>query len=313
MPPSKIETVDLWTSPHNIWLEMQDKSLPVLSLSRDSNPSVRATDHANIPAIAVRKSIHGILGVVKLPLTTFLVTVSQKRKVGDVEGHAIYRVESTDFIPISSTPPSSSTEVDAQRQCQALLRDAINTPYFYFSYTGDLTNTRQRQALASQEAGDSKWKKADKRFLWNYHMAGEFLQLATSSTLKTDMSHFLIQMIHGAVFTHRCSVNGVYSTYSYLTFSPALNFCACSNPLSGASSRGARVFRRAPDFLRGAPTETATLPTFVKPSKWLNMRAKSLRSCKRADQCLSTGLNCPASSTCPRPKSWARTPRTGRP
>ena len=98
--------------------------------------------------------------------------------------------------------------LDAQKRCQNLVENALSTPYYYFTYQGgDLTNTKQRQSLTDPDS-ESDWKRADKRFLWNYHMGTSLLQLASSGD-RSKISPFLVLLIHGAVFIHRCKVNGV--------------------------------------------------------------------------------------------------------
>lgn len=201
----KIESVHLWTSSQSLWIETPDKSLPIVAISRDWNPEITLTNHAAIPSGATKKSVYGILGIIHLPLTKFLVTVVQKRKVGDLDGHAIFRLESVEFIPISSMQASSSTEVDGEKRCYQLIHEALSTPYFYFTYTGDLTNSQQRQA---QSNSNSSWENADKRFLWNYSMANNLMSYVSSGSSKSDIYPFLLQLIHGAVFIHRCSING---------------------------------------------------------------------------------------------------------
>jgi hypothetical protein len=64
------------------------------------------------------------------------VAINQKRKVGEIEGQVVYRLESVEFIPISTTSPQSSAEVDAQKRCQSLVENAFSTPSYYFTYQG---------------------------------------------------------------------------------------------------------------------------------------------------------------------------------
>ena len=71
-----------------------------------------------------------------------------------------------------------------------------------------MTNTKQRQSLTLPDSGDSDWKKADKRFLWNYHMGSSLLNLANSGD-RSKVAPFLVLLIHGGVYIHRCSINGV--------------------------------------------------------------------------------------------------------
>lgn len=207
---SQMTSLNLWESSDFLWLEAaQNKSLPVMSISRGLNPQIKlGAQTATIPGSAVKRSIQGILGILQFPLTTFLVAINQKRKVGEIEGQVVYRLESVEFIPISTISPQSSAEIDAQKRCQSLVENALSTPSYYFTYQGgDLTNTKQRQSLTLPDSGDSDWKKADKRFLWNYHMGSSLLNLANSGD-RSKVAPFLVLLIHGAVYIHRCSING---------------------------------------------------------------------------------------------------------
>ena len=199
----KIETMNLWMAPSHIWLEATDKSLPVVSISRETVPRISLTEQRCIPNHAFRRSIQGVLGILEFPLSIALLVVGQKRKVGDLEGAAIYRLESVEVISISSKNASSSDELEAHRRCQILTQDAVSTPYYYFSYSTDLTHSRQR--LWHKE---DIWEQSDSRFLWNFQMGQSFLKLS-DDTSRNSLSKFLIKLIHGAVFIHRCTINGV--------------------------------------------------------------------------------------------------------
>ena len=72
----------------------------------------------------------------------------------------------------------------------------------------DLTNTLQRQNDRPFVENEDSWRMADKRFVWNHFIANNLLQFADESS-KPAVSAFLIQVIHGAVFINRCSINGV--------------------------------------------------------------------------------------------------------
>ena len=72
----------------------------------------------------------------------------------------------------------------------------------------DLTNTLQRQNDRPFVENEDSWRMADKRFVWNHFIANNLLQFADESS-KPAVASFLIQVIHGAVFINRCSINGV--------------------------------------------------------------------------------------------------------
>lgn len=205
--PRKAESLSIWTSPKSLWLESPDRSQPVVSISRETNPLVGVSSHGSIPTTATRRTIHGVLGIIDLPLASFLVVISRKVKVGDLVGHGVWRVENVDFIPIASKSASSSAELDGHKKCLAMVSETMATPYFYFSYTGDLTNNQQKLSN-SNSASQDPWKRADKRFVWNCHMSDSFLSKAADGE-KSTVSPFLVQLIHGAVFIQRCSINGV--------------------------------------------------------------------------------------------------------
>ena len=114
MTAQRIESLNLWESPDFLWLEAQNRSL---SISRELNPQISLTVQSAIPPFAVRRSIYdGILGILPFPLGKFLVAINQKRKIGDIEGQTVYRLESIELIPISSISPNTSAELGETSQ-----------------------------------------------------------------------------------------------------------------------------------------------------------------------------------------------------
>lgn len=48
---------------------------------------------------AVRQTIHGIIGIINLIAGPYLIVITSKVRVGDINGQAIYKVQTTDIIP----------------------------------------------------------------------------------------------------------------------------------------------------------------------------------------------------------------------
>jgi phosphatidylinositol 4-phosphatase len=48
---------------------------------------------------ATRTSIHGIIGIIHLISGPYLIVITAKIRVGDINGHTIYKVQGTDMIP----------------------------------------------------------------------------------------------------------------------------------------------------------------------------------------------------------------------
>ena len=57
--------------------------------------------HSTLPNVdgAERRSIHGIIGIINLISGRYLIVITSKIRVGDINGHTIYKVQTTDVIP----------------------------------------------------------------------------------------------------------------------------------------------------------------------------------------------------------------------
>ena len=58
-----------------------------------------------------------------------------------------------------------------------------DTDSFYYSLTGDITNSVQRQYYQSKDPSFKAlplWKKIDDRFFWNRHMLSDLINLDVS-------------------------------------------------------------------------------------------------------------------------------------
>jgi len=216
-----IETLKLWTSPKTLWIEAPaapNRNLPVVAIHRTADCiKVQLTEPSSISTVAVRKTIHGVLGIAELPLGAYLIVIAQRRNVGNFDGQPVYRLVTAECIPIWGKAATSSKEAEAHRYCLNLLQDTLGTPYFYFSYTGDLTNNAERHARVAQDHGNrDAWSCADDRFLWNFHLANTLLQFAPEAS-RSSISQFLTHLVHGAVFIHRCSINGKMFHWSLIS------------------------------------------------------------------------------------------------
>lgn len=79
----------------------------------------------------------GVLGFVKLFVGYYIVLVTKRRRVGDIDGKAIYAIEETSYIPIES-----ETVRNESHYKNLLLRMDL-TNNFYFSYEYNLSRTLQ--------------------------------------------------------------------------------------------------------------------------------------------------------------------------
>ncbi|KAI1262813.1 putative SAC1 protein [Xylariaceae sp. FL1019] len=135
---------------------------PALVIDRPTG-DVRLSDTAsfNTKRSARVSSIAGILGLIRLRLDKYAIVITKAQPVGRLKGHMVYKVISTDFLPMRERQIRDPDE----DQFLAILKTFIMSGPMYFSYSLDLTNSFQRQASA--ETSTPLWARADDRFWWN--------------------------------------------------------------------------------------------------------------------------------------------------
>lgn len=141
-----IEALD---SPENDTLVI-DRNNYNQSLYGDNNQNeirLQLLRNPSIPAARSIQHIYGLLGSIQLISGNYLVVISKRKRVGTLHnGHSIWQILETDLIPFNRN--TLATLNAAQRQHNEsyinLVRNVLNTPYFYFSTSYDLTHSIQR-------------------------------------------------------------------------------------------------------------------------------------------------------------------------
>ncbi|KAM3084220.1 Phosphoinositide phosphatase sac1 [Clarireedia jacksonii] len=96
--------------------------------------------------------------------------------MGRLKGHMIYKVITTEFLPLRERPLRDQDE-DTYLN---LLKTFIKSGPLYFSYSSDITNTFQRQSQLDISA--PLWKRADQRFFWNRFVQSDLIDFRTSGS-----------------------------------------------------------------------------------------------------------------------------------
>lgn len=87
-----------------------------------------------------------------------------------------------------------------RRLLDELLKMFNDTDSFYFSPTGDLTNTMQRQVEQPQHPADMPhWKRLDDRFFWNREMLHDLTEIEGGD-------HWILPVIQGFVQVEHCQL-----------------------------------------------------------------------------------------------------------
>ena len=144
-----------------------------------------------------------------------LVVVVSKVHIGTVCGNVVWRAETTEIIDVKCRSAEEEAADSATNSLRSLLVNVLATPYFYFSYTGDLTQTQQRLFTM---VGDETYKnlpvlkKVDSRFLWNSWLLAPFLNSNDHGVFR-----FILPVMTGAIFVKKCTLNGHNFTWSIIS------------------------------------------------------------------------------------------------
>ncbi|KAK0516308.1 hypothetical protein JMJ35_000911 [Cladonia borealis] len=132
---------------------------------------LRLNDGALLGAKRV-SSIAGILGMIKLRLDKYIIVITKAQPMGRLKGHMVYKVISTEFLPLRER---SLHDTDEDTYL-SLLKMLLKTGHMYFSYSFDITNSFQRQAQSDPNL--PLWKRADDRFFWNKFVQSDLIDFA---------------------------------------------------------------------------------------------------------------------------------------
>ncbi|KAM3087598.1 Phosphoinositide phosphatase sac1 [Clarireedia jacksonii] len=159
---------------HYAFTSPSSPSAPTLVVERPSG-DLRLNDGPLLGGKRV-SSIAGILGIIKLRLDKYIILITKAQPMGRLKGHMIYKVITTEFLPLRERPLRDQDE-DTYLN---LLKTFIKSGPLYFSYSSDITNTFQRQSQLDISA--PLWKRADQRFFWNRFVQSDLIDFRTSGS-----------------------------------------------------------------------------------------------------------------------------------
>jgi len=194
----------LHISPDKFFLESLTSTQTVLVIDRISGDILLQANNGQIPPVASRKPIAGILGVISLVSGPYLIVVTRKARLGQLSGCEVWRVVETEIISYARAEHHlTPSQLEANRKYTGMLQQVLSTPYFYFSYTLDLSHSRQRlDTLRSPEfTSQSLLERCETRFVWNYHLLGPL-------AANPQLHRYALPVIHGFVSINNVTVAG---------------------------------------------------------------------------------------------------------
>lgn len=147
----------------------------------------------------------------------YIVTITKAEPMGRLKGNMIYRVVSTEFLPLRERAlhdPEEDTYL-------AILKNTLLSNPMYFSYSFDITNSFQRQA--ESHLADPMWKRADDRFFWNRFLQSDLIDLRHGQSRygqhgeRSAVDPFILPVISGMLRITNTSVKGNPFTFVLIT------------------------------------------------------------------------------------------------
>ncbi|CAD6233880.1 GSCOCG00012319001-RA-CDS [Cotesia congregata] len=157
-----------------------------------------------ISQTAIRRKIWGIVGTIKLLSCRYLIVITDAKRIGTIAGQQIFQMTATDVIPYSKSDLHlTDKQIENNTTYLEMIKSVLNTPYFYFSYTYDLSHTMQRLHNTTPEFLQMPLHdRADSRFIWNAYL----LQDLSS---RSEHSKFCLPIIHGFISLNTVVINGI--------------------------------------------------------------------------------------------------------
>uniref|UniRef100_A0A914VT28 Phosphatidylinositol-3-phosphatase SAC1 n=1 Tax=Plectus sambesii TaxID=2011161 RepID=A0A914VT28_9BILA len=196
---------ELHTTAEKFYLEPQDQdggpqSHSHMQIDRITG-EMRLANSVDEPILAQteKRTIYGIVGIVRLVAGPYLLVITKSRLVGHINGHAIWQIERTDAIPYSRTTLHlTEKQVWYNRHFLEMIQLVLATEGFYYSTTYDLTHTLQRLENTTPEFRHMPMhERADERFVWNRHVCAEI-------SMQPELYRYALPIIHGFVGIRRC-------------------------------------------------------------------------------------------------------------
>ncbi|WFD25676.1 Phosphoinositide phosphatase sac1 [Malassezia nana] len=152
--------------------------------------------------------VHGVLGIISLHTSDFLVVITNRKRVAHILGSTIYLATDFRMLPIQSSANPSLLSHPIEKRLIALVKESLYSGPLYFSYEMDLTSSMQRQVQnAGKEGSVPLWKRADERFFWNRHLQERMIQHTLAHPAE-DLSGFIMPVMFGFLQVKLATIQG---------------------------------------------------------------------------------------------------------
>ncbi|KAK7064539.1 SAC domain-containing protein [Favolaschia claudopus] len=164
-----------------------------LTIHRSSGELVLNPPHS-LPPSARRtgKILYGILGIISLSLSEYVIVMTGREFKGRLMGHDIYRATDFELLPLGQNINVYNAPHHVEAHMLNLVRSHLNSGNFLFSYTWDVTRRLQSQWDTRESDADRPfWATADDRFLQTR------LTELTTGNASQDLSPYILPIMYG--------------------------------------------------------------------------------------------------------------------
>jgi hypothetical protein len=149
---------------------------------------------------------------------SYVIVITKSTPVGRLKGHQIYKITSTELLPLRERQVRDADE----DTYVAYLQNLFKTGPMYFSYSFDLTNSFQRQA--SNDPSEPLWQRADDRFFWNRFVSAPLIDFRLgkapgrlSSGPQPGVDPYILPVMFGMMSITNTSIKGNGMTFVLIT------------------------------------------------------------------------------------------------
>ncbi|XP_035780217.1 phosphatidylinositol-3-phosphatase SAC1-like [Anopheles albimanus] len=187
----------LYTTQHSFLIEPRGMKEHLIIDRITGNVTLNASEGvSHLPIVGSEtRPICGIIGLITCVGGPYLVAVKHRVPIGWLENQEIYRLAGVYVIPLRE--PSFQQEVD-DRLCTKAVENVLGTPFFYFSYSYDLTQSMQR--CRELRGSTSMYERADTRFVWNHALLEEWY--------RPEFQRYCLPLMHGFMCINGATING---------------------------------------------------------------------------------------------------------
>lgn len=189
-------------SPQAYVFEPTSQSSETLIIDRNDS-SIRLSTDGSAPGGDKTMAVQGIVGIIKLHTSEFLVVITSKKKVAEIAGADVFMATEFRVLPLEKEANPSLLKHPVEKTLLGLLKAHLYSAPFYFSYEYDLTSSMQRQAgIKNKDA--PLWQRTDERFFWNRFLMTKFID---SSSNGQDLGRFILPCVFGFLEVKEVKIN----------------------------------------------------------------------------------------------------------